>query len=76
MDGNKHEEIRGDTRISQECYVEIVKDSISNRNQVVTTEQYKKAVEFVKGGGAITAIESKYTVTPEQMKTLKNGVNG
>ena len=39
-------------------------------------EQLKKAVEFVKGGGAITAIESKYTVTPEQMKTLKNGVNG
>ena len=42
----------------------------------MTEEQYKKAVEFVKGGGAITAIESKYTVTPEQMKTLKNGVNG
>ena len=39
-------------------------------------EQLKKAVEFVKGGGAITAIESKYTVTPEQMKKLKNGVNG
>ena len=39
-------------------------------------EHYKKAVEFIKGGGAITAIESKYTVTPEQMKTLKNGVNG
>ena len=39
-------------------------------------DQLKKAVEFVKGGGAITAIESKYTVTPEQMKTLKNGVNG
>jgi hypothetical protein len=39
-------------------------------------EQLKKAIEFVKGGGAITAIESKYTVTPEQMKTLKNGVNG
>ena len=42
----------------------------------MTEDQYKKAVEFVKGGGAITAIESKYTVTPEQMKTLKNGVNG
>jgi hypothetical protein len=39
-------------------------------------DQLRKAVEFVKGGGAITAIESKYTVTPEQMKTLKNGVNG
>ena len=42
----------------------------------MTEDQLKKAVEFVKGGGAITAIESKYTVTPEQMKTLKNGVNG
>ena len=38
--------------------------------------QWEKAIEFVKGGGAITAIESKYTITPEQMKTLKNGVNG
>ena len=47
-----------------------VKKSMMNENQL------RKAVEFVKGGGAITAIESKYTVTPEQMKTLKNGVNG
>ena len=39
-------------------------------------EQLKKAVEFVKGGGAITAIESKYTVTLDQMKTLKASVNG
>ena len=44
MDGNQHEEIRRDSRIASDCYVEIVKDSISNRNQVVTTEQYKKAV--------------------------------
>ena len=43
---------------------------------IMTEDQLKKAVEFVKGGGAITAIESKYTITPEQMKTLKNGVNG
>ena len=42
----------------------------------MTEDQYKKAVEFVKKGGLISAIESKYTVTPEQMKTLKNGVNG
>jgi hypothetical protein len=42
----------------------------------MTEDQYRKAVDFVKGGGSITAIESKYTVTPEQMKTLKNGVNG
>ena len=39
-------------------------------------DQLKKAIEFVKGGGSIAGIESKYTVTPEQMKTLKNGVNG
>jgi len=42
----------------------------------MTEDQLKKAIDFVKKGGAITAIESKYTVTPEQMKTLKNGVNG
>ena len=34
-------------------------------------DQYKKAVEFVKGGGSITAIESKYTITPAQMVTFK-----
>ena len=33
-------------------------------------EQYKKAVEFIKGGGAISAIESKYTVTPDQKSGL------
>ena len=38
-------------------------------------EQLKKGVEFVKGGGAISAIESKYRITPEQMKTLKESVN-
>ena len=32
--------------------------------------QLKKAVEFVKGGGAITAIESKYTITPDQRNLL------
>jgi len=37
----------------------------------MTDDQYKKAVEFVKGGGSITAIESKYTITPEQMVTFK-----
>ena len=42
----------------------------------MTDNQYALAVEFVKDGGAISAIESKYTITPEQMKTLKNGVNG
>ena len=37
----------------------------------MTDDQYKKAVEFVKGGGSITAIESKYTITPAQMVTFK-----
>ena len=49
---------------------------VSKAKAKMNDNQYKKAVEFVKGGGSITAIESKYTVTPEQMKTLKNGVNG
>ena len=38
----------------------------------MTKDQYKKAVDFVKGGGSIVAIESKYTITPEQMEALKN----
>ena len=42
----------------------------------MTEDQYKKAVEFVKNGGSVTAIESKYTITPEQMKVFKNGING
>jgi len=42
----------------------------------MTEDQLQKAVEFIKEGGAISAIESKYTITPYQMKTLKNGVNG
>ena len=33
-------------------------------------EQYKKAVEFIKEGGSITAIESKYTITPAQRITF------
>ena len=41
----------------------------------MTEDQYKKAVDFVKKGGAISAIESKYRITPEQMKTLKESVN-
>ena len=36
----------------------------------MTEEQYKKAIEFIKGGGAISAIESKYTVTPDQKSGL------
>ena len=36
----------------------------------MTEDQYKKAVEFIKKGGAISAIESKYTVTPDQKSGL------
>jgi len=39
-------------------------------------EQFNKAIEFVKGGGAISAIESKYTVTPVELLKLKSAVNG
>ena len=39
--------------------------------------QLDKAIEFVKGGGAISAIESKYTITSTEMKELKEiKVNG
>ena len=43
----------------------------------MTKGQWEKAIEFVKGGGAITAIESKYTVTSLEMVRLKEiKVNG
>ena len=32
--------------------------------------QWDKAVKFVSGGGSITAIESKYTITPDQRHLL------
>ena len=41
------------------------------KKSMMTDDQYKKAVEFVKGGGSITAIKSKYTITPAQMVTFK-----
>jgi hypothetical protein len=41
----------------------------------MTGEQLKKAIEFVKGGGAISAIESKYHITLAQMQSLKAAVN-
>ena len=41
----------------------------------MTGDQYKKAVEFIKGGGSITAIESKYAITPPQMVRLKECIN-
>ena len=32
----------------------------------MTEDQYKKAIDFIKDGGSITAIESKYTITPAE----------
>ena len=49
---------------------------VNKAKPMMNKEQLNKAIDFVQKGGAIAAIESKYTVTPEQMKTLKNGVNG
>ena len=40
------------------------------KKSMMTEDQYKKAVDFVKKGGAISAIESKYTVTPDQKSGL------
>ena len=39
-------------------------------------EQYQKAVEFIKGGGNIQTIESKYTITPVELLKLKSADNG
>ena len=36
----------------------------------MSEDQYKKAVDFVKKGGDISAIESKYDVTPDQKSGL------
>ena len=50
---------------------------VNKAKATMNDEQLKKAVEFVKEGGAITAIESKYTITPTEMKELKEiKVNG
>ena len=36
----------------------------------ITADQLKKAKEYVKAGGSITAIESKYKITDEQRKNI------
>ena len=41
------------------------------KKSMMNEDQYKKAVEFIKEGGSIAAIESKYTITPAQMVTFK-----
>ena len=53
-----------------------IASKIVNKAKVeMTDDQYKKAVEFIKKGGAITAIESKYTVTPAQKITFEEMQN-
>ena len=44
---------------------------VSKAKTGMTKPQWEKAIEFVKGGGALSAIESKYTITPTQMVKLK-----
>ena len=44
---------------------------VNKAKEGMTKPQWQKAIEFVKGGGSITAIESKYTITSAEMKTLK-----
>ena len=46
-------------------------NQIVNKSKAKMTEdQYKKAIDFVKGGGAISAIQSKYNVSGVQMQEL------
>ena len=45
---------------------------VNKAKSEMNNEQYQKAVEFIKNGGAISAIESKYNVTPSQMVKLKS----
>ena len=37
----------------------------------ITTEQLKKAKEYIAAGGSIDAIESKYKLTNEQKANIK-----
>ena len=43
---------------------------VNRAKEGMTKGQWEKAIEFVKGGGAISAIESKYDVTPDQKSGL------
>jgi len=44
---------------------------VNKAKPVMNKEQLNKAIEFVQKGGAITAIESKYSVTKDQLEALK-----
>ena len=43
---------------------------VNKAKEGMTKPQWEKAIEFVKGGGSIAAIESKYTITPDQRNLL------
>ncbi len=51
------------------------KQIVNKAKAKMTEEQFNKAIEFVKGGGAISAIESKYAITAVELLKLKNAVN-
>ena len=44
---------------------------VNKAKPVMNKEQLNKAIDFVQKGGAITAIESKYNVTKDQLEALK-----
>ena len=46
---------------------------VNKAKSEMTAVQLLKAIEFVKGGGAISSIETKYNITEKQRKTLQNG---
>ena len=44
---------------------------VNKAKPMMNKEQLNKAIDFVQKGGAISAIESKYNVSKEQMEALK-----
>jgi hypothetical protein len=44
---------------------------VNKAKPVMSKDQLNKAIDFVQKGGAITAIESKYNVTSDQLEALK-----
>jgi len=53
----------------------LVKDSKANETQEMTHAQFMKAQDFVRSGGSIDAIRSKYTVSADQLKILKESAS-
>ena len=43
---------------------------VNKAKPTMNDEQWNKALEFVKGGGSVTAIESKYSINSVQMAEL------